>query len=114
MHRYILDIPRKRDGTGITFEGAVSDCDIYAVGKAQQPPHPKTADHKVSRPFLLCNGNLMGPFTPVAIGGYSYVSKITDEYTKWTAFYLLTNKNQGLKSLQLFSSTRRLFPSATS
>ena len=39
---------------------------------------------------------------PVAIGGYKYVSKITDEYAKWTAVYLLTNKNQALKSHQLF------------
>ena len=44
----------------------------------------------------------MGPFTPVAIGGYKYVSKITDEYTKWTTVYLLTNKKQALESLQLF------------
>ena len=44
----------------------------------------------------------MGPFTPAAIGDYRYVSKITAEYTKWTAVYLLTNKNQALKSLQLF------------
>ena len=32
----------------------------------------------------------MGPFTPVAVGGYTYVSKVTDEYTKWTAVYLST------------------------
>ena len=30
-----LDILRKQDGTGIAFEGAVSDCDVCAVGKAQ-------------------------------------------------------------------------------
>ena len=44
----------------------------------------------------------MGPFTPVAIGDYKYVSKITDEYTKRTAFYLLTNKKQALQPLQMF------------
>ena len=36
----------------------------------------------------------MGHFTPVAIGDYKYVSNITDEYTRWTAVYLLTNKDQ--------------------
>ena len=102
LHAQSLDILRKRDGTGIAFEGAISDCDVCAVGKAQQLSHPKTANHKVSRTFQLCYGDLIGPFTPVAIGGYRYVSKITDEYTKWTAVYLLTNKNQALKSLQLF------------
>ena len=97
-----LDILRKRDGTGITFEEAVSDCDVCAVRKAQQLDHPKTANHKVSRPFQLCYGDLMGPFTLAAMGGYKCVSKITDGYTKWTAVYLLTNKNQALKSLQIF------------
>ena len=102
LHAQSLDILRKRDGTEIAFEGAVSDCDVCVVGKAQQLAHPKTANHKVSWPFQLCYGDLMGPFTPVAIGGYKYVRKITDEYTEWTAVYLLTNKNQALKSLQLF------------
>ena len=44
----------------------------------------------------------MGSFTPVAIDGYTYATNITDEHTKWTAVYLLTNKNQALQSLQLF------------
>ena len=48
------------------------------VVKAQQLAHVKTANNKVNRPFRLCYGNLMGPFTPVAIGGYKYVSEVTD------------------------------------
>ena len=102
LHAQSLDILRKRDCTEITSEGAVLEFDVYAVGKTQQLAHPKTANHKVSRPLQLCYGDLMGPFTPVATGGYTYVSKITDEYTKWTAVYLLTNKNQAPKSLLLF------------
>ena len=44
----------------------------------------------------------MGHFKPSARGGYEYVSKITDQFTKWTAVYLLCTKNQALTSLQLF------------
>ena len=73
-----LDILRKRNGIGITFEGTVSDCNVCAVGKTQQLAHLKTANNKVNRPFRLCYGNLMGPSTPVAIGGYKYVSEVTD------------------------------------
>ena len=54
LHAQSLDILRKRDGTGIAFEGDVSDCDDFAVGKAQQLAHPKTVNHNVSRPFQLC------------------------------------------------------------
>ena len=46
LHAQSLDILRKRDCTGITFEGAISDCDVCAVGKAQQLAHSKTAHHK--------------------------------------------------------------------
>ena len=47
----------------------------------------------------------MGPFTPVAIGGYKNVSKVTDEFTKWTTVYLLANGKQPLQSLQLFAGS---------
>ena len=33
LHTQNLDILLKRDGTGITFEGAVSDCDVCPWGK---------------------------------------------------------------------------------
>ena len=48
LHAQSLYILRKRDGTGIAFEGAVSDCGVCAVGEAQQLAHPKTANHKFS------------------------------------------------------------------
>ena len=61
LHAQSLDILRKRDGTGITFGGAASDCAVCAVGKAQQLAHPKTANNRVNRPFQLCYRNLIGP-----------------------------------------------------
>ena len=61
--------------------------------KDQQLAHSKTANQKANRPFQLCYGDVMGSFTPVAIGSYKYASKVTDEYTKQTAVYLLNNKN---------------------
>ena len=48
LHTQSLDTLRRRDGTGITFEGAVSNRNICAVGKAQQVAHPETASRKVS------------------------------------------------------------------
>ena len=97
LHTQSLDILRKRDGSGITFERAVSDCNVCAVAKAHHLSPPETANHKINRSFQLCYGDLMGRLTLVAIGGYKYVNKITDKYTKWTAVYLITNN----KDLQL-------------
>ena len=102
LHAQSSDILRKRDSTGITFEEAVSDCDVCAARKRQQLAYLKTANHDVYRPFQLCCGDLMVPFTPVAIGGYIYISKVIDEYMKSTTVYLLTSSNQALQSPQLF------------
>ena len=64
-----LDIVRKRNGIDIKFERAFLGYDVCVVGKTQQLAYPKIVNHTVSRPFQLCSGALMGPFTPVAIGG---------------------------------------------
>ena len=79
-----LDILRKRNSIGITLEGGDLGLRCLHRGEMQHLARPKTANHTVSRPFQLCYGNLIGPFTPVATGGYKYVSKIIDMYTKWT------------------------------
>ena len=72
---------------------------MFAPWESSTACLPKTANHKVNQPFQLYCGGL---FTPVTIGGYKYTSKITNEYIKWTAVYLLTKKNQPLQLLQLF------------
>ena len=41
----------------------------------------------------------MTPFQPAARGGYEYVSKVTDQFTKWAVVYLLCTKDQALASL---------------
>ena len=44
----------------------------------------------------------MGQFTPEALGGYKYVSKISDEHTRWTEIYLLKCKDGALHAFQSF------------
>ena len=87
---------------GASFDGPVPDCDVCAVGKSLQLAHRKTADLKVNFPFQLVFADLMGPLTPEALGGYKYVAKISDEYTKWTETYLLKPKHDALSSCQVF------------
>ena len=81
-------------------------CDVCAVGKSHQLAHPKKANHvAINAPFQLVYGDLMGPFTPTARGGYMFVSKIADQFTKRTAVYLLCSKDQALALLQPFSTS---------
>ena len=103
LYRRSLELIQWHDGNGITFDGTIVDCDVCAVGKSQQLAHPKKAQHDgITRPFHLCYGDLMGSFTPEAYGGFKYVSKITDQLTRWTAVYLPENKNCAFDSFRLF------------
>ena len=89
LNKRSLELMQKRDGNGITFDDSIN--------------HPKKAKHvDIMVPFQLVHGDLMDPFKPAARGGYEYVSKITDQLTKWTAVYLLCTIDQALASLQLF------------
>ena len=97
---------QRRDGNGVTFDDSIDHCDVCAVGKSHQLAYPKKAKHAdITAPFQLVYGDLMGPFKPAARGGYEYMSKITDQFTKWTAVYLLCTKDQALVSLQLFDTS---------
>ena len=69
---------------GVSFDGPVPDCDMCAVGKSYQLAHPKTTDHKVNLSFQLIFVDMMGPITSEPLGGYKYITKISDEYTKST------------------------------
>ena len=69
------------------------------LGRLRRGERPTTSSSKkaqsagITVPFQLCYGDLMGPFTPEAYGGFKYFSKITNHFTKWTAVYLLKNKS---------------------
>ena len=103
LNRRSLELMQRHDGNSITFDGTIADYDVCAVGEDQQLAHPKSAQHTdIPRPFQLCYGDLMGPFTPEACGGFKYVSKIVDQFTRWTAVYLLENKSCAFDSFRLF------------
>ena len=106
LNRRSLELIQRHDGNGITFDGTIADCDVCVVGKDQQLAHPKKAQHAgITRPFQLCYGDLIDPFTPEAYGGFKYVSNITDQFTRWTAVYLLENESCAFDSFRLFVSS---------
>ena len=115
LNKRSLELMQKRDGNEVAFDYSIDHCDVFAVGKRHQLAHPKRAKHAdITAPFQLVYQDLMGLFKPAARAGYEYVSKIIDQFTKWTAVYLLYTKGQALASLQLFvTSTAIPFGSRT-
>ena len=103
LNKRSLEFMQRRDGNGVAFDGSIDHCDVCAMGKRHQLAHPTKGKHAdITAPFQLVYGDLMSPFKPATRGGYEYVSKTTDQFTKWTAVYLLCTKDQALASLQLF------------
>ena len=102
LNRKSLDLLKKVNNNGVSFDGTMPDCDVCAVGKSRQRSHPKTADQHVQHPLQLVFTDLMRQFTPEALGGYKYVSKISDEHTRWTEIYLLKSKDGALHAFQSF------------
>ena len=102
LNRKRLDLLKKVNNNGVSFDRTVPDCDVCAVGKSRQRAHLKTADQHIQRPFQLVFTDLMRQFTPEALGGYKYVSKISDEHTRWTEIYLLKSKDGALHEFQSF------------
>ncbi|CAM9874569.1 unnamed protein product, partial [Sphacelaria rigidula] len=97
-----LNVLRKVEGSGISFDGTLPPCDVCALSKSKRHPYPRTADYKVNTPFKLVLGDFTGPIVPAAMGGYSYVSKITDQHAKYRVVYLAKTKSDALSTIQTF------------
>ena len=102
LNRKSLDLLKKVNNNGVSFDGTMPDCDVCTVGKSRQRAHPKTADQHVQHLFQLVFTDIMGQFTPEALGGYTYFSKISDEHTRWTEIYLLKSKDGTLHAFHSF------------
>ena len=100
-----MELLRKVEGNGVEYTGTVSGCDICAVGKSTQKAHPKKDKHTTDGPMELVYTDLMGPITPAARGGYKYVSKFTDGFSRMKEIFLLKSKAEAVNSLHLYNMT---------
>lgn len=75
----------------------MSGCDICDLGKNQKKAHPKATTHKADGPIRLAYTALMGHITPAAKGGYTSISKFTDDVSIIKEVFLLSFK-PGLSS----------------
>ena len=92
MNPRSMELLHRKEGNGVEYTGTVSDCDLFALSKSRQQAHPKESTRTTTRPMQLIYTDLMRSFTPPAKGGYRYVSKFTDGYSRMKEVYLLRNK----------------------
>ena len=97
LNRKSLNLLKKVNNNGVSFDGTVPNCDVCTVGRSRQRPTPRQSSNTSS-----ALSSWMGHFTPEAFGGYKYVSKISDEHTRWTEIFLLKSKDGALHAFQSF------------
>ena len=95
-----LRILRDAGDNGINCSDNMSPCDVCAFRKSKQQRHPKTTIHTTDRPFKLVYIDLLGPVSPPALGGFCYVSKFTDQHSKWKEVFPIKEKSDAISSLQ--------------
>lgn len=102
INRKSLDVLRKVEGNGVEYNEYISACDVCAIGKSTQPPHPKKTTYGVERPFEHIVGDTMGPITPPALGGFNYVRTFVDQKTKWGEIFIIKAKSSAIDTRSLF------------
>ena len=100
-----LRILRDASDNGINLSDIMSPCDVCAFGKSIQERHPKKTTHKTVWPFQLVYTDLLGPVPPPALGGFRYVSKFTDQHTRWKELFLMKEKADAVNTLKQFVQT---------
>ena len=88
---------------GVDFVDTLSACETCKINKSTQQNHPKTANkNKIIERLQLVSTDLLGPVTPLAIGGYRYMAKYTDHRSRLKAIYFIKNKSDTLDTLNKF------------
>ena len=100
-----MRILRDSSDNGINFSDSMSPCDVCAFGKSEQERHPTTTTNNNIRPFQLAYTDLLGPVSPPALGGFRYVSKYTDQHSKWKGVFLIKEKTDAVNTLKIFVQT---------
>ena len=81
---------RKKEGNGVDFTDPMSPCDVCAISKNRQHAHPKNTTRQTTAPMHMVHTDNMGQVTPTAKGGFQYVDKFTDTFSRMKEIHLVT------------------------
>lgn len=85
--------------SGIVVRESLSQRNTCALDKSARKKHPQTEEYKITMPLERVHMDLLGPVYPAAEDGMQYVSKSTDEFTRFMAVYVIHSKNEALDTL---------------
>lgn len=96
LNRKDMNLMKQKEAvTGLDFrvDADCPPCDTCAAGKITRAPFPK-GSQGTSSLLEVVHTDLCGPMRTESIGGARYLLTFTDDYSRWTEFYLLRNKSE--------------------
>ena len=100
----VMDKLARTADSGINLHDFFSACNTCPINKSVRSDQPKTAiSDDITQPCQVVCTDAIGPISPTAIGGYSYMSKFTDVHTRLKAVYFIAHKNEALYSFTNFT-----------
>ncbi|CAB1119562.1 unnamed protein product [Ectocarpus sp. CCAP 1310/34] len=97
----MIEAAARIEETGVKLTDKTEPCETCKIQNTQKK-HPKTAQHIAVQPCQRVYTDLLGPTSPPAKGGYIYVSKFTDEYSRMNIVYLTRSKDEAINTLDRF------------
>ncbi|CAB1105885.1 unnamed protein product [Ectocarpus sp. CCAP 1310/34] len=98
-----MELLRKKEDNGVDFSDSMTPCDICAISKSRQLAHPEKTNRETTAPMQLVYTDNMGKTTPLAKGGFGYVSKFTDAYSWMKEIYLLKAISETVRALHAYN-----------
>lgn len=89
-------------GFNVEDYGARIICESCIKEKSARKPFPKKTDRKTKRPLELVHIDLCGPMSTVTPRGNKYFMTVIDDYSRFTAAYLLKEKSEAANKIRQY------------
>ena len=80
--------------TGVNFTGSLTACNVYKINNGiEQPICNELGKTKIMERLQLVSTDLLGPVTPATRGSNRFMTKYSDQDTKFKAVYFISTKD---------------------
>lgn len=88
--------------TGDDYAMECSDC---PMGKGTHASHPSSTRQKATSVGEIVHTDLIGPISPVSLGGSKYILLFTDEFSNYRSSYMLKSKTETAQAIENYICT---------
>jgi len=90
---------------GLDPNDVISFCEGCTLGKMVAKPFEPVGEVRATRRLQTVHSDVCGPITPQSTGGSKYFVTFTDEYSRATSVYFMTQKSQVIDKFREFEAT---------